>query len=90
MSRKPNIIVCMCDQLRAFEVGCHGNEVIRTPNIDHLARQGIRFEHAVTNNPVCMPARSCLISGQYSRTCMGGLSNYAEKDESGKMIWSAG
>jgi len=75
MPDKPNVIVVMCDQLRAFEVGCYGNGVIRTPHIDRLAAEGVRFEHAVTNNPVCTPARSCLVSGQYSRTCMGDLGN---------------
>ena len=64
----PNIILCLCDQLRAFETGCYGNSTIRTPHIDYLAANGIRFETAVTNNPVCMAARSALLSGQYSRT----------------------
>ena len=74
---KPNVVVVLCDQLRAFEVGCYGNEVIRTPHIDRLAAEGVRFTHAVSNNPVCMPARSCLLSGQYSRTCQGFLGNYS-------------
>jgi arylsulfatase A-like enzyme len=78
MKKQPNIIVCMCDQLRAFEVGCYGNETIRTPHIDRLAQEGVRFDLAVSNNPVCMPARSALLTGQYSRTCMGQLGNYAE------------
>jgi len=71
----PNIILCVCDQLRAFEVGCYGNNIIRTPNIDRLASGGVRFETAVTNNPVCMPARACMLSGQFSRTCTGELGN---------------
>jgi arylsulfatase A-like enzyme len=83
---RPNVIVCMCDQLRAFEVGCYGNSVIRTPNIDRLAREGARFEHAVSNNPVCMPARSCLLSGQYSRACAGNLGNHAERDAQGNWV----
>ena len=40
---KRNVIVCLCDQLRAFEVGCYGNDIIRTPNIDHLAAESVRF-----------------------------------------------
>jgi arylsulfatase A-like enzyme len=75
MSKKPNIVLCTCDQLRAFETGCYGNEVIRTPNVDRLAREGVRFENAVTNFPVCMAARSVLISGQFNRTCTGGMGN---------------
>lgn len=72
---RPNIIICQCDQLRAFEVGCYGNEVIRTPHIDRLASGGVWFENAFTNNPVCTPARSCLLSGQYARTCAGWYGN---------------
>src|SRR6266540_7489044 len=85
MGERPNVVVCICDQLRAFEVGCYGNPAIRTPNIDHLARVGVRFEYAVTNNPVCMPARSCLLSGEYSRTCMGSLGNDAQRDAQGRI-----
>jgi choline-sulfatase len=75
MADHPNIMLVTCDQLRAFDVGCYGNDVIRTPNIDRLAAEGVRFETAVTNCPVCMPARSALLSGQYARTCTGGLNN---------------
>ena len=53
----PNVIVVLCDQLRAFEVGCYGNSTIRTPHIDRLAAEGVRFDLAISNNPVCMPAR---------------------------------
>jgi choline-sulfatase len=72
---RPNIIVVLCDQLRPFELSCYGHPVVSTPCIDWLAEHGVKFEQAVTNNPVCTPARSCLLSGQYSRTCVGDLSN---------------
>lgn len=75
MADRPNIVLCICDQLRAFEVGCYGNPVIRTPHVDRLGREGVRFDLAVTNYPVCMAARSVLLSGQYNRTCTGGVSN---------------
>lgn len=79
MNDTPNVILCTCDQLRAFEVGCYGHPVVNTPNIDRLAADGTRFEHAISNNPVCVPARSALITGQYSRTCAGRLDNaYAD------------
>lgn len=81
--KTPNVILCICDQLRAFETGAYGNDVVQTPHIDQLAAEGVRFETAVTNNPVCMPARSCLISGQYSRTCMGTLSNHSDRRADG-------
>ena len=71
----PNIVLCLCDQLRASEVGCYGNDVIRTPNMDKLAADGVRFVHGITNDPLCMPARSTVLSGQYARTCCGQLNN---------------
>ena len=86
MNEQPNVIVCVCDQLRAFEVGCYGNDVVRTPHVDRLAGEGVRFKHAVSTDPVCMPARSSLISGQYARTCMGATGNVTEFDEHGKPI----
>ena len=88
MRKKPNVILCICDQLRAFETGVYGNGIIQTPHIDRLAEEGVRFEIAVTNNPVCMPARSCLLSGQYSRSCMGMLGNYAERRPDGTRYMS--
>jgi choline-sulfatase len=79
----PNIIVCLADQLRAHEVGCYGNAVARTPNLDRLAAESVRCEHAVTPNPVCLPARSSALSGQYSRTC-SILGNFAWQRRDGK------
>jgi len=76
----------MCDQLRAFEVQCYGNDVVQTPNIDRLASEGVRFDVAVTNNPVCMPARSIVLTGQYSRTCCGNLNNYVALSPDGGWI----
>jgi arylsulfatase A-like enzyme len=78
LPRKPNVIVCLLDQLRAFEVGSYGNTVVKTPNIDRLAEKGVRFEIACSNNPVCAPARSILLSGQYGRTSTGMLGNCDE------------
>ncbi len=84
MKKRSNIIICTCDQLRAFEVGCYGNSVVQTPNLDRLASNGARFETAVTNYPVCMAARSVLLSGQHNRTCTGGVSNVAYPSRPGK------
>ena len=85
MARPPNIILCLADQLRAFELGCYGNPAIHTPNIDGLAADGARFAAAVTNYPVCMAARSVTLSGQYNRTCTGGVSNVAVAAADGRL-----
>lgn len=74
-TKQPNVILCVCDQLRSFEVGCYGNDIVNTPNMDKLAKQGVRIATACSNNPVCTPARSIMMTGQYSRTCNGQTGN---------------
>ncbi len=61
---KPNILLIMCDQLRADALGCAGNWV-KTPHVDRIAREGIRFTNCVTNSPVCLPARVSMATGRY-------------------------
>ena len=51
--------------------------------MDRLASEGVRFETTVTNFPVCMAARSILISGQYNRSCTGGVGNVSYPDRPG-------
>ncbi|MFE5318283.1 sulfatase [Paenibacillus sp. NPDC056579] len=60
---KPNILFIMDDQHRFDYLGCMGAEYVRTPNIDRLARRGIRFTHCYTNSPLCVPARISLATG---------------------------
>jgi len=64
MKTRPNILFIMCDQLRADALGCTGNWV-KTPNIDRIANEGVRFSNCVTNSPVCLPARVSLATGRY-------------------------
>jgi arylsulfatase A-like enzyme len=63
--KAPNILFVFSDQQSWDMLGCAGNLQIKTPNLDAFAREGIRFEHAVANNPVCTPCRSMLISGRH-------------------------
>ena len=62
----PNIIVFMPDDLASAALGCYGNQVIKTPAFDRLARGGMRFENAFTTNSYCTPARATLLTGKYS------------------------
>ncbi len=75
MSTPPNIVFCMCDELRWSELGCYGHPHIRTPHIDGLASEGVRFDVGISNAPICMPARSVVLSGQHARTCCGITTN---------------
>jgi choline-sulfatase len=65
MSAKPPILILMTDQQRADCLGCAGNELLRTPNMDRMAAEGVRFSGACTTSPVCMPARLSFVSGLY-------------------------
>ncbi len=61
---RPNVILLFCDQLRGDALGCYGNPVCATPNLDYLASRGTRFENAYSAVPSCLPARANLWSGQ--------------------------
>ena len=62
---KPNVIIVYCDDLGYGDLGCYGNRVIRTPNIDGLARDGMRFTDYYSCNAVCAPSRAGLLTGRY-------------------------
>ncbi|PCJ52243.1 MAG: hypothetical protein COA79_24250 [Planctomycetota bacterium] len=63
-NKSPNIILIVCDQLRADCLGVSGNPVIRTPTFDSIARNGHYFSHARSEMPSCIGARRCIESGQ--------------------------
>lgn len=64
MADRPNLILIMCDQLRADALECYGNDDVRTPNIARLAEHGVCFDRAYSQTPVCVPARHALLSGR--------------------------
>lgn len=64
-AERPNILLILPDQLRASALGCDGNTDVKTPNIDRLAADGVRFPHTYANVPVCCPARAILLTGTY-------------------------
>ncbi len=64
---RPNILLLLCDDLGYADLGCYGTDIIRTPNIDRLARQGVRFTSFYASNSVCTPSRAGLLTGRYSQ-----------------------
>ena len=60
----PNVLFIMTDQQRWDALGCAGNSEIKTPNIDRLAREGVQFLNAYSACPVCVPARSSILTGR--------------------------
>ena len=64
--RRPNVIVVLVDDLRWDEIGCAGHPFVRTPNIDRLAHEGVRFRNAFCTTPLCSPVRASLLTGLYT------------------------
>jgi arylsulfatase A len=60
----PNIVMIFCDDLGYGDPGCFGNEDIRTPNIDRMAEQGMKFTEFYSASPVCSPSRAALLTGR--------------------------
>lgn len=65
----PNILLIFADQMRWDCLGCAGNPVIKTPNLDKLAHSGILFRNAFSPKPICVPARASLMTGNYPQVC---------------------
>jgi arylsulfatase A-like enzyme len=65
-SSPPNIIFILADDLGYGDLGCYGQERIRTPNIDRLAAEGMRFTRHYAGSTVCAPSRSCLMTGLHT------------------------
>jgi arylsulfatase A-like enzyme len=66
LTRRPNIIVIVIDDLRWDEFGAGGHPYLRTPHIDRLAREGVRFTNAFHTTPLCSPNRASILTGQYA------------------------
>ncbi len=77
-STPPNIIYIMCDDLGYGDLGCYGQEIIKTPNIDQLAAEGMRFTDHYAGHTVCRPSRLVLWTGQHTgRTAISANEKYA-------------
>ena len=62
-ARPPNLVFILTDNQGAWSLGCYGNPDIRTPHIDRLAAEGVRFTRALSSNPVCSPTRATFLTG---------------------------
>src|SRR5687767_1592289 len=77
---KPNVILILADDLGYTDVAAYGSKYYETPNIDRLAKEGMRFTDGYTCGPNCQPTRAALLSGQYGpRTgvyTVGGIDRF--------------
>lgn len=64
--RRPNIVFLMADDIGYGDLGCYRQELLQTPNIDRLAREGLRFTQAYAGGPVCTPSRCVLMTGLHN------------------------
>ena len=75
--RRPNILVILTDDQRWDAMGCAGNTLVPTPNMDRLAREGVRFANVFVTTSLCSPSRASLLSGRYARQ-HGVRNNFTE------------
>ena len=68
MDKKPNLLVILSDQLRRHALGCYGDPDARSPHIDKLSNDGVRFSNACSTYPICVPFRFTMMTGEYAHT----------------------
>src|SRR5688572_15587007 len=71
--RPPNIVFVMADDLGYGDLSCYGRREYRTPNLDRLAAEGVRFTNAYSASPVCTPTRCAFVTGRYPARAAIGL-----------------
>jgi N-acetylgalactosamine-6-sulfatase len=86
LANHPNIVLIMADDLGYGDVGCYGCQDIRTPAIDGLASEGVRFTTFYSNAPECTPTRTALVTGRYQHRvggleCALGIGNVGRYDD---------
>jgi len=82
--QRPNIVVVLVDDLRWDELGCSGHPFVRTPNIDRIASEGVRFRNAFCTTPLCSPVRACLLTGLHTHH-HGILDNINRSEQSHRL-----
>lgn len=88
-AQRPNIIVVLLDDMGWGDFSCFGNKETQTPNVDRLAREGIRFSQFYVNSPICSPSRCALTTGQYPQRwrITSFLNNRADNARRGVADW---
>lgn len=85
MAANPNLLFILTDQQRPDTLGCYGNNLIKTPNLDILARESSVFENAYVSQPICTPSRATIMTGLYPQA-HGLITNSVPLKEETKTI----
>src|SRR6185369_10362773 len=64
--KRPNIVFIMSDDHASQAISAYGSKLIQTPNIDRLAKEGMKFENCFVTNSICTPSRAAILTGKYS------------------------
>ncbi|MHC4213806.1 MAG: sulfatase [Planctomycetota bacterium] len=83
-SKKPNIVFILADDLGWHQLGCYGSKYYKTPNLDLLAAQSMRFTDAYAAEPICSPTRASIMTGKYPARLH--LTNYIAGDKRGRKL----
>jgi N-acetylgalactosamine-6-sulfatase len=86
----PNVVLIVADDLGYGDLGCYGCRDIKTPHLDRLAAQGVRFTNFYANGPECTPTRAALLTGRYQHRvggleCAIGLGNVGRYDDAARL-----
>ena len=84
----PNIVFFLADDQTTNTLGCYGNEVIKTPNIDRLADQGTRFENAFVSQPICWVSRTTILTGLTGRSYATSSNPHVARPDAVKTLYT--
>jgi arylsulfatase A-like enzyme len=84
--RKPNIIFIMTDDHASHALSCYGSKINKTPNLDRIAKEGMRFENCFCTNSICAPSRAVILTGKYSHV-NGKIDNSGQAFDGGQQTF---
>lgn len=85
LEQKPNILFIMTDDHASQAISCYGSKINKTPHIDQIASQGIRFNNCFCTNSICAPSRATILTGKYSH--INGVRNNAQEFDGTQMTF---
>ena len=75
---RPNVVLIVADDLGWADLGCYGSKFHKTPHLDRLAKEGLRFTQAYAASPVCSPTHIAILTGKHPAQCWSdGLSSWS-------------